>query len=217
MFMGGIHSNLIICVVWRMCYIFWAGGGREGALKNIWSLCGASLFKLRKQRPPMCYTSHVVRGAGQGGGSPDLPQTHTWNLDLSHKIPAGKWKRARRSSSEQLVHLPHTASTDSVYHSVPLLTATLFFLLHFPRSFPLGQAGLGLIVLYMTDTEWGLALIQGRPCKLLHGFFPPSLLMSGGDIFDKNHPRQSFGWRVMCVQRQNSKHDTQKCFIFSHL
>lgn len=51
---------------WWIFYIFWAGGCWWGGFRQIlWFLCGAALFKLRNQRPPMCYISYVVQRKGR--------------------------------------------------------------------------------------------------------------------------------------------------------
>lgn len=113
--------------VWTICYISWAGGGAEGALNDIWSLCGASLFKLKNQRPPVCYTSNVVERGG--GWSADFgADTHSksWSSPTKSTLADG-----REHSTATLWSTPalatHCASTDNVYHPVLLLTATFFF------------------------------------------------------------------------------------------
>lgn len=128
--------------IWRICYIFWAGGGGEGALNDIWSLCGASLFKLRNQRPPMCYTSNVVmRGGGGRGGSADFgADTHlkSWSTPTQSMLADGKEHSTTLWSSPALA--THCASTNNVYHSALLLMATFLFFLHFLLTpFPFGR------------------------------------------------------------------------------
>lgn len=154
-----------------MLYFLSRWGCGKG-FKDIWSLCGASLFKWRNQRPPMCYTSNVVKRGG--GGSADLAQTRlkSWSAPTKSMLADAGERSTTLWSSPALA--THCASTDNVYHSVLLLTATFFFL-PFPSLLSLWQAGLSLIVSFMTDTEWGLALIQGRPCIAFLWFLSTSL------------------------------------------
>ena len=120
----------------------------------------------------MCYTSNVVKrdGGGGGGGSADLVQTHLkfWSAPTkSMRADGGE------QLSDQLLHLPHTAPAPTTFIILFYCWRPLSFFLSFfffsvsPRSFPLWQAELSLIVSFMTDTEWGLALIQGRPCTAI--------------------------------------------------
>lgn len=165
------HSSFMMDML--ICFFFFAHGGRKGALNDIWSLCGASLFKSGNQRPPMCYTSNVVRGGGGGGGICRFgSETHlkSWSSPTKSMLADGTERSSALWSTPALA--THWASTDNVYHPVLLLTTTFFSLRH---SFPLWQAGLSVIVLCMTDAEWGLALIQGRPCTTILWFLSTSL------------------------------------------
>ena len=126
---GGVHSNLII---YERYVIFFeqvgVGGGERPPWNDIWSLCGASLFNLRNQRPPVRYTSDVVRK----GRSADLARTHIWDPSPlpprpSPLPPRPCWQPV--ASPPALWSAPalatHRARTDNVYHPVLLLTATL--------------------------------------------------------------------------------------------
>lgn len=51
----------------------------------------------------MCYTYNVVRiGGGGQGGSADLAQTHTWNLDLLPPSPC--WQMEKRAQHNSLIN-----------------------------------------------------------------------------------------------------------------
>lgn len=168
----------------------------------------------------MCYTSNVVKRE-RGRGSADLVQTHTWNLDPLPPSPCGQMEASLWSTPALATHC---ASTDNVYHSVLLLTATFFpffFFLHLPYSFPLWQAGLSLIVSFMTDTEWGLALIQGRPCTAILWFLSTSLAdVWWWHIWQK--PSKMEGWEEGCVYLYKERHSwawnfcTHQFSIFGH-
>lgn len=115
---SGIHWNLIIyegyVIAWEQV------GAEEWALCDIWSRCGASLFKLRNKRPPMFYISNVVRRGGAGQGrSADLALTQ-WNLDL---LPLS----ACCQSADQLLHLPHTALAPTFHSGVERTGTFLVF------------------------------------------------------------------------------------------
>lgn len=163
----GIHSNLIS----YDGYVIFSE--QVGVGNNIWSLCGASVFKLRKQRPPMCYTSNVVRREGRG--SADLVQTQIWNLDPLPPSPCWQMEGSTAQLSDQLLHLPHTLLAPTTFIILFYCWRPLLFFLLFSHYFPIWQAELSLIVLYLTNMECGLALTQGRPRTAILWFLSTSL------------------------------------------
>jgi len=122
----GTPSNLIIYDEYVISFEQ-VGVGKRLYINDIWSLCGASLFKLRNQRPPMCYTSNVVKRGGGGGICRFGADTH-WK---SWSAPTEScWQMERSTTLWSTPALAtHCVCTDNVYHSVLLLTATFFFFL----------------------------------------------------------------------------------------
>lgn len=119
--------------LWRICYIFWAGGGGEEALSK-WHLI--SLWGIPFQVGESKTTNVLHLSCGQkregGGGSADFWRRHTLEILIrSHQVHAGRWRRTLWSTPALATHC---ARTDNVYHSVLLLTATFFFFSSFPLT-----------------------------------------------------------------------------------
>lgn len=116
--------------LWRThCTLERAGVAKE--LRMISDLfVGASFFKLRNQRPPMCYSSNVVRGSGRRWGRIcRLAQRHTWNLDPLPLRPCWQMGESRAQLPRSTPALAtHWANTDSVYRSLFAVDG------HFPLS-----------------------------------------------------------------------------------
>lgn len=102
-----------------------------------------------------------------------LAQTHTWNLDPLPPSPCGQMEANSLINSCTCHTLRSHRQRLSFCFTVD--GHFLFFFLLSPHSFPLWQAGLSLIVSFMTDTKWGLALIQGRPCTGILWFLSTSV------------------------------------------
>lgn len=207
----GIHSNLIS---YDGYVIFFE---QVGVRDKIWSLCGASVFKLRKQRPPMCYTSNVVRREERGGGFADLVQTQTWNLDPLPPNPCWQMELSTTQLRDQLLHLPHTLLAPTTFIILFYCWRPLVFFLLFFHYFPVWQAELSIIVLYLTDMECGLAPTQGRPRTAILWFLSTSLAdVWWWHIWQKSIQDRGLGGCVhVCIERRSSNWTKTKLFTWT--
>lgn len=193
--------------LWRICYIFWAGGGGEEALSK-WHLI--SLWGIPFQVGESKTTNVLHLSCGQkregGGGSADFWRRHTLEILIrSHQVQCGQMEANSLINSCTCHTLRSHRQRLSFCFTVDGHFLSFFFFLLSPHSFPLWQAGLSLIVSFMTDTKWGLALIQGRPCTGILWFLSTSVAdVWWWHIWQK--PSKMQGWWVgglrVCLLRQ---------------
>lgn len=122
--------------LWRICYIFWAGGGAEKALKTSDPFVGHP-FSSGGIKDHQCVTP--LMWSKEEEEDLQIWRRHAWSLDLLPPSPCWQMQASAAQLSDQVLHLPHTAPAPTTFIILFYCWRPLSFFLHFLHSFLFGR------------------------------------------------------------------------------